>query len=59
MAHESLRGFLQIGFFVLIMSIFTALALPSDSGEFVVSICGIGLGVVLVIGSLVLWRVMK
>jgi hypothetical protein len=59
MAHESLRGFLQIGFFVLIMSIFTAFALPSDSGEFVISICGAALGLVLIIGSLVLWRVIK
>ncbi len=59
MARDSLHGFLQLGFFILGAGLCSALFQPSDSGEFVVSLCSAGLGLALVAGVVVLWRVMR
>lgn len=58
-AHDALRGFLAIGFFLLMTGACTALLLPPESGEFVVSVCGSMIGMVLIIGAVVMWRLVK
>lgn len=59
MARESLRGFLQLGFFIMVTGLCSALMLPPDSGEFVISVCASGMGGALVAGSIIVWRLMR
>lgn len=59
MARESLRGFLQLGFFIMVTGLCSAWLLPSDSGEFVISVCASGMGLALVAGAVVVWRLMR
>lgn len=59
MREHFLRGFLQIGFFILVMGVLLALLSPRDSGEFVVSVCSSGIGLALVVGSVLVARLFK
>jgi hypothetical protein len=59
MTRDGLRGFLQLGFFIFAAGLCSALAQPRESGEFVISVCSSAIGVVLIFGAVVLWRLMK
>lgn len=59
MARESLQGFLQIGFFLAFGGICSALAVPKDSGEFVVSLCSSFIGLIMIIAVVGFWRLLK
>jgi hypothetical protein len=59
MAREALRGFLQVGFFIAVTGACSALLLPPESGEFVLSVCASGVGIALVAGSIAIWRLMR
>ena len=59
MNHSLLRGFLQIGIFVGGGGILLALYHPTDSPEFVVSVCSGIIGVTLVAGTVILSRVLR
>lgn len=59
MARESLRGFLQLGFFLLVAGGITAVLLPPDSGEFVLSVCSSGIGLALVVGAILAYRLLQ
>lgn len=54
--REALRGFLQIGFFVGGLGVFMALALPTDSPEYVVSVCSASIGLLLIVAVIVVAR---
>jgi hypothetical protein len=54
MRNDALRGLLQLGFFFSGLSLCSVLAQPRDSGEFVVSVCSLGIGLtILLIAGLV------
>jgi hypothetical protein len=53
MTPDFLRGFLQAGIFVTLVSLVLVFTTQQDSAEFVVSVCSLGIGVTLV-GALVL-----
>lgn len=59
MNRDALRAFLQIGFFILIGGLFSAVLQPGDSGEFVISICASGIGLLLIVGAVLVWRLMR
>jgi hypothetical protein len=59
MARDSLRGFLQLGFFITFAGFCGALYAPSDSGEFVVSVCSSAIGLTLIVGSIAVWRLLR
>ncbi|PJF23143.1 MAG: hypothetical protein CUN56_02460 [Phototrophicales bacterium] len=59
MARESLRGFLQIAFFLVLAGICSALAVPKDSPEFVVSVCSSVIGILLLVAVVGFWRILK
>jgi hypothetical protein len=59
MAREALRGFLQLGVFITLTGLCSAWLLPKDTGEFGISLCASGIGLVLVIAALVAWRLLK
>ena len=59
MNRDALRGFLQIGCFIFAMGLCSALAQPRESGEFVVSICSSGIGLLLIAGAVLVMRLTK
>lgn len=59
MARDSLRGFLQLGFFVAAAGLCGAWFSPRESGEFVASICSAAVGIILIVGSVAIWRMTK
>jgi uncharacterized membrane protein len=59
MTHDALRGFLQLGFFIFAAGLCSAVLQPRESGEFVISICSSSIGLILIVGSVILWRFMK
>lgn len=59
MPPDVLRGFLQIGMFVLVGGLVSAWLQPRDSGEFVISLCSSAVGLALVLGVLLAHRLMK
>jgi len=59
MNNDPLKGFLQIGIFVGGGGILLAFMVPSDSPEFVASVCSGIIGMILVIGVVVLMRVTR
>jgi hypothetical protein len=59
MARDALRGFLQLGFFIAAAGLCAVIAAPRDSGEFVISVCSTIIGLLLIVGVVVLWRLMK
>lgn len=59
MNREALEGFLRIGVFIAGAGICSALMLPRDSGEFVVSVCSSMIGLLLIAGVVVAFRMAK
>ena len=59
MNRSILRGFLQIGIFVGGGGFLLALYHPTDSPEFVVSICSGVIGVTLIIGAIIVSRLLQ
>ncbi len=59
MNHDALRGFLQIGCFIFAVGLCSALAQPRESGEFVISICSSGIGLLLIVGAALVMRLTK
>lgn len=59
MKRDALRGFLQIGIFVGVGGLLLAFVQPPDSPEFVVSVCGAVMGLLLVVGVVVATRFMR
>lgn len=59
MKRDGLRGMLQLGFFLTGLSICSILYQPRDSGEFVVSFCSLGLGLVVLLFAFVLTMMMR
>lgn len=59
MARESLKGFIQIGVFIALGGGCSALAAPRDSGEFVVSICSTAVGLLILLGSVAAFRLLR
>ncbi|TVR24492.1 MAG: hypothetical protein EA396_00770 [Anaerolineaceae bacterium] len=59
MIRESLKGFLQIGFFIMVAGLCSALLVPRDSGEFVISVCSSVIGLTLVVGVVTIFRLMR
>lgn len=57
--YDALRGFLVLGIFITLGAVVSALGNPRDSDEFVVSVCGAGVGLTLTIGGAVLWRLTR
>lgn len=56
MKREGLRGLLQIGFFLTGLSACSLLFQPRDSGEFVLSVISLGMGLlVLLIAFGLVW----
>jgi hypothetical protein len=53
MTPDFLRGFLQAGIFVTLVSLGLVFTTQQDSAEFVISVCSLGIGVLLV-GMLIL-----
>lgn len=56
MKHEGLRGFLQIGIFIGGAGFLLALVQPTDSPEFIVSICSGFIGLALVLAVIAVQR---
>ncbi len=54
-----LRVFLGIGVMMMGCSVITLLALPTDSPEFMLSICNIFIGLALVLGVVLVSRLMR
>lgn len=54
MSSDFLQGFLRAGVFIALVSLVLVLTLPNDSAEFVVSICSLLMGLIL-IGGVVLF----
>jgi hypothetical protein len=48
MAPEGLRLFLRAGVFIALTALVLLFLVPPDSAEFVVSVCSLGIGLVLV-----------
>lgn len=59
MARDSLRGFLQLGFFITVAGLCAAVYAPNESGEYVISLCSSGIGLALIGGSILLGRLMR
>ena len=59
MGREALRGFLQIGIFIAGAGFCSATVQPRDRGEFVVSVCSMAIGIVLIIGVVIALRLIK
>ncbi|MFW5708855.1 MAG: hypothetical protein ACOCX5_01410 [Chloroflexota bacterium] len=59
MARDSLRGFLQLGFFIVVAGICSLLAAQPGSGEFIISICVTIMGLMLIGGSVLVWRLLQ
>lgn len=49
MRREGLRGLLQFGFFITGLSACSLLFQPRDSGEFVLSVCSLGMGLLILL----------
>lgn len=49
MKREAVRGMLQIGFFFSLLSLCSLAYQPRDSGEFVVSACSLGIGILILL----------
>jgi hypothetical protein len=47
MSPELLRAFFRSGMFIAAVAFVLALASPSDSAEFVISVCSLGIGLTL------------
>jgi hypothetical protein len=45
---DLLRAFFRAGMFVVLVSVALMLALPRDSAEFVISVCSLAIGLVLI-----------
>jgi preprotein translocase subunit Sss1 len=48
MTTEALRAFFRAGVFVTVVSLGLVLAVRRDSAEFVISVCSMGIGIVLI-----------
>ena len=59
MNRDALRGFLQIGCFIFAAGLCSAVAQPRESGEFVISICSSGTGLLLILGAVLVMRLTK
>lgn len=59
MARDSLRGFFQLGFFIGVGGLCSAYYAEPDSGEFVISICSSVIGLVLIGGAALTWRLLR
>jgi hypothetical protein len=59
MKRDALRGFLQIGIFVGLGGLLLAFAQPADSPEFVISVCGAIMGLLLIVGTALAARFMR
>ena len=59
MVRDSLRGFLQIGFFLSAGSLCSVVSVPRDSGEFVISVCSGAIGLTMIGGSILAWRLLR
>jgi hypothetical protein len=59
LADSSLRGFLQLGFFIGGCGFLMAFFQPRESAEFVLSVCSGFLGLFLVAGCIVVVKTLK
>ncbi len=54
MKRDSLKALLQIGFFMIGLSICSILYQPRDSAEFIVSFCSLGIGLFILLFAVVI-----
>ena len=54
--RDALQGFLRLGMWLTVCGGLLALLLPRDSGEFVLSVCSAGLGIALLLGTMLMIR---
>lgn len=59
MSPDILRAFFRVGVFLMIVSALLAVANSPDSAEFVVSICTIGIGLMLAVLTFVIGRLTR
>ena len=59
MRREAVRGLLQIGIMITLLSGCSAVLPPRDSGEFVISVCSTGVGILLLVLILVPYVVVR
>lgn len=59
MKRDGLRGLLQIGFFITGLSACSILFQPRHSGEFVLSFCSLGMGLLILLLAIVLIVMMR
>lgn len=59
MNRDGLKGLLQLGFFFTGLSFCSLVLQPRDSGEFVLSVCSLGIGLTILLLTFILIMAMR